>query len=72
MKSFLKTSCLLLSLSFIGFGCAKSQADIPSAQPSRAGEKKVQPIRLDSEKSGYKFYSPCINYSGQLAKNDGC
>lgn len=44
----------------------------PNSDAAKTQPKTPEPILLESIKSGYKFYSPCINYSGKIAKNEGC
>lgn len=52
----------------------KAERKTEKAEPfmNSKGKKSTEPILLEKIQSGYKFYSPCINYSGQLVKNEGC
>jgi len=63
----------IISLTFLKAKNNTEQKDsVIESTSSNKEAKSPAPILLEKIEAGYKFYSPCINYSGEQAKNEGC
>ncbi len=71
-----RLTILFATVAILATTMACEKKTISNVKQASAAEttatKKNEPILLESIKSGYKFYSPCINYTGKIAKNEGC
>lgn len=63
---------IVIALICLPFLRAERLAENPETFIDSAKKKPGDPILLEKVEAGYKFYTPCINYSGQRAKNEGC
>ncbi|MBL7930340.1 MAG: hypothetical protein JNL60_00475 [Bacteroidia bacterium] len=71
-KKLLAFALFIAGLTSLTFLKAEHKPEKKEMLEKSTKNKSVDPVLLEKVKAGYKFYSPCINYSGQLAKNEGC